>query len=88
MDAKKKPTETDILMFESYNGPWKGKRYYICQSNIGLWMSLSPESTQAMIEQRHMTREEDMAAARRYPYKTNGCRCKWCRYRRLYKKVG
>lgn len=66
-------------------GSNKTVRLWICQTSMPLWVALSIEHTQAMMEQRRMTREEEKKAILSYPYETT-CRCRDCRYRRIFGK--
>jgi hypothetical protein len=70
-------------VFEGF-GPWKTKRLILCQNSMPLWVSLSDGHIEAMAENRTATREEEKKAILSYPYDTNGCRCRNCRYRRIF----
>jgi hypothetical protein len=63
--------------------PWKSKRYYICKCNIGLWYSLQTMMIR-ITEDRDVTIDEWKDAVLAYPFSTEGCLCKMCRYRRWY----
>jgi len=62
---------------------WKSTRLLICQNSMQLWFALHLVNIDVY---RKPTREEEMEAIRSYPYDTGTCRCRNCRYHRLYRK--
>jgi hypothetical protein len=51
-----------------------------------LWLGLTKEHQTAALEFRQMTREEEKSAILSYPYDTDNCKCRNCRYRRIFGK--
>lgn len=62
---------------------WASKKYYQCQSGMMLWIGI--ESLRIDMDRGRTTREQWKKIVQEYPYDTRGCRCKACRYRRLFK---
>lgn len=71
-------------MFEGYLS-WKSTRVFICKTGgLALWMGLG--NAALVPEQRRMTRAEEIKQLRAFPYKPDAsCRCKDCRYLRIYR---
>lgn len=63
------------------------KRYYMCKSRMSLWVSLMKIQDEIVTNKR-ISRDQEKDLMRRFPENTNGCRCRDCRYHRLYKKLG
>jgi len=61
---------------------WKGKRLWCCQSRMALWVGLHLASRRAWdLEIPRSLRKEVILD---FPEDTHGCRCRDCRFRRIY----
>jgi hypothetical protein len=67
---------------------WKTRKYYICQtSGMQFWTALTQIQCFACLERRCSNhREHYKAAVLSFPYEVGNCKCKNCRFYRIYKK--
>lgn len=64
---------------------WRSYRYINCNNSMPLWFGIN-SSNITIVEQRGLTKDEWKNIVLDYPFDTNGCLCKMCRYRRWYGK--
>jgi hypothetical protein len=66
-------------------GPWKTRRIVCCRDSLALWVGLN---TVRYSEYDPLpTHDEEKKAITSYPFKAHAtCRCKECRYLRLWQK--
>lgn len=76
-------SDSPTIVFGGFEDVWESTRVYICQSRMGLWVGLQSAPVLA-VERRDLTRAELLRILRAFPESTNGCRCRDCRYARIY----
>lgn len=78
----------DNIFFGIKPGGFEGRSYYICQTaGYDLWLGLRFISIHAF-EERGPTHNEYKEAYQAFPFEIKeSCRCKQCRYTRMYRRL-